>query len=222
MNLNSDFSVRAAVHAARMDWTASPQAGVERRMLDRVGGEVARATTIVHYAPGSRFSAHVHEGGEEFLVLNGMFQDEHGDYPAGFYVRNPPGSRHMPGSAPGCTIFVKLRQFAPEDRTALRLDTRQAGFAPVPGRPGVSQAALFQTAREQVRLERWAPGAVIDLALPGGLQVLVLEGAFQETGETFEPQSWLRLPAGARLQANAGESGCLLWIKSGHLKPSAT
>ncbi len=217
MNLNADFSRRAAVHAARLDWTPSPIEGVDRRMLDRVGGEVARATTIVRYAPNSRFSAHTHGGGEEFLVLDGVFQDEHGDYPAGSYVRNPPTSRHTPGSAAGCTIFVKLWQFAPDDRIGVRLDTRAAAFAPAPGRPGVTGAALFQDAREQVRLERWAPEATIGLALPGGLELLVIDGAFVEGGETFERESWLRLPSGGTLRGTAGRAGCLLWVKTGHL-----
>jgi len=98
MNLNSDFGARAAVHAARLDWTPSPIPGVDRRMLDRIGDEVARATSIVRYAPHSRFSPHTHGGGEEFLVLDGVFQDEHGDYPTGTYVRNPPATSHTPGN----------------------------------------------------------------------------------------------------------------------------
>lgn len=97
MELNSDFIQRAVMHGARLDWVASPIAGIDRRMLDRVGAEVARATTIVRYASDSQFSAHVHSGGEEILVLDGVFQDEHGDFPAGSYIRNPPQSRHTPG-----------------------------------------------------------------------------------------------------------------------------
>ena len=116
MDVNSDFTTRAAVHAARLDWTPSPILGVDRRMLDRIGDEVARATSIVRYAPHSRFSAHTHGGGEEFLVLDGVFQDEHGDYPTGTYVRNSPATSHTPGSEPGCTLFVKLWQFEPDDR----------------------------------------------------------------------------------------------------------
>jgi len=107
MRLNADFRQRVLVHAAELPWVASPVTGVERRMLDRIGEEVARATSLVRYAPGSRFSRHVHGGGEEFLVLEGVFQDEHGDYPAGSYVRNPPHSAHTPASAGGCVIFVK-------------------------------------------------------------------------------------------------------------------
>ena len=107
MDLNSDFAARAAVHAAWLPWLPSPIPGVDRRMLDRIGDEVARATSIVRYAPHSRFSSHTHGGGEEFLVLDGVFQDERGDYPAGTYVRNPPTSSHTPGTEPGCT---NLRQ----------------------------------------------------------------------------------------------------------------
>jgi hypothetical protein len=218
MELNADFAQRAVVHAARLDWTPSPIAGVDRRMLDRIGDEVARATSIVRYAPGSRFSAHTHGGGEEFVVLDGVFQDEHGDYPAGSYVRNPPTSRHTPGSARGCTLFVKLWQFDLEDRTEVRIDTGRAAWSSVPGRPGVELLPLFRDSREDVRLERWASGVAIDLALSGGAEVLVLDGTFTESGDQFEPLSWLRLPCGGALRAGSGPSGCKVWVKTGHLR----
>ena len=105
MELNADFSQKVVVDTDSLEWQPSPMKGVDRRMLDRIGDEVARATTIVRYAPGSKFSAHSHGGGEEFIVLDGVFQDEHGDYPAGTYVRNPPTTSHTPGSDAGCTIF---------------------------------------------------------------------------------------------------------------------
>ena len=128
MEINADFSQRASVHADT-DWVPSPMPGVDRRMLDRIGDEVARATSIVRYAPGSAFSAHTHTGGEEFLVLEGVFQDEHGDYPAGTYVRNPPTTAHTPSSEPGCTIFVKLWQFDMEDRNQFSVDLEAAAYA---------------------------------------------------------------------------------------------
>jgi len=120
-------------------------------MLDRIGDEVARATSIVRYAPHSRFAPHTHGGGEEFLVLDGVFQDEHGDYPTGTYVRNPPTSRHTPGSEPGCTIFVKLLQFDPDDRTPVRIDTSELWFSHAPDVPGVKFAVLHESAWELVR-----------------------------------------------------------------------
>jgi hypothetical protein len=217
MKLNADFDARAVIHAARLDWTPSPILGVDRRMLDRIGDEVARATSIVRYAPHSRFPPHTHGGGEEFLVLNGVFRDEHGDYPAGTYVRNPPTSSHTPGSEPGCTLFVKLWQFDPDDRTQLRLDTSALSLMPAPELPGVEFAPLFESAWEFVLLERWAPEVTIDVPLPGGIELLVLDGSFVEGREEFSTHSWLRLPAGATLRAAAGPQGCRLWVKSGHL-----
>jgi len=217
MNLNSDFSARAAVHAARMDWTPSPIAGVDRRMLDRIGDEVARATSIVRYAPHSRFASHTHGGGEEFLVLDGVFQDEHGDYPVGSYVRNPPTSSHTPGSVTGCTIFVKLWQFDPGDRTPVRIDTSGLSLVTAPDLPGVEFALLYESAWELVLLERWAPGVTIAMPLLGGIELLVLDGSFIESGEEFTGLSWLRLPAGAELRATAGPDGCKVWVKSRHL-----
>lgn len=217
MQLNADFSQRVSVHAARMPWTRSPSAGVERRMLDRIGDEVAQATSIVRYAPQSHFAQHTHGGGEEFLVLEGVFQDEHADYPVGAYVRNPPTSHHTPRSTSGCIIFVKLWQFRPDDRTHVQIDTCNRSFLPAPDRPGVEVLPLFHDEWEDVRLERWAPGADVSLELPGGAELLVLENGFEESAEHFEPYSWLRLPCGSTLRATAGFSGCNIWLKTGHL-----
>ncbi len=217
MNLNADFTRRAVVHAATLDWQPSPMPGVERRMLDRVGDEVARATTIVRYAAHSKFPAHMHGGGEEFLVLEGVFQDEQGDYPAGCYVRNPPESRHTPGSDLGCTIFVKLWQFDLTDRTHVRLDTNKMALSDAQDRSGVRLMPLFKGSREHVRLEQWAPGAAIELHPKGGLEVFVLGGGFTEGGESFGRQSWLRLPAGVTFSARVAAEGCRVWLKVGHL-----
>src|SRR5262245_37593580 len=185
MNLNADFTKRVVVHAASLEWKASPMPGVERRMLDRIGDEVARATSIVRYAPASFFSPHVHGGGEEFLVLDGVFQDEHGDFPAGCYVRNPPKSHHRPGSKPGCTMFVKLWQFDLADRAHVVVDTSKKALRDVAGRDGVKALQLFRDVREDVRLEEWVAGAAIEFGPDGGLEVLVLAGGFDEGGETY-------------------------------------
>src|SRR6516165_8425201 len=147
-------------------------------------------TRWLRYAPESQFSPHVHDGGEEFLVLEGVFQDEHGDFPTGCYVRNPPQSRHTPGSKLGCTIFVKLWQFDPADRTHLRIDTNKMALLDVKERDGVRLMPLFKDAREDVRVEQWASGAEVEFLPDGGLEVLVLDGGFTKGGETYLPQSW--------------------------------
>ncbi len=214
MELNSDFSSRVVVHSDQLDWQASPMKGVDRRMLDRIGGEVARATTIVRYAPGSKFSAHTHTGGEEFIVLEGVFQDEHGDFPAGTYVRNPPTTEHTPGSEPGCTIFVKLWQFDMEDRNQFRKNMADELASPV---NGVATATLHKDDREVVTYSHLDPGAELTSDAPGGIEILMIDGSMTSGGDDLGKNDWLRLPEGAELSATAGPDGAKVWMKTGHL-----
>ncbi len=214
MELNANFKERVVVHSEQVDWVASPMPGVDRRMLDRIGGEVARATTIVRYAPGSKFSEHTHTGGEEFVVLDGVFQDEHGDFPQGTYVRNPPTSAHTPGSAPGCTIFVKLWQFDKDDRNQFRKTMADELGVAV---NGVATAQLHRDAREIVTYCHLDPNASFENSDAGGIEVLVIAGSITEGGETLGKGAWLRLPEGMRLAAKAGPDGAKLWVKTGHL-----
>jgi len=218
MNLNADFSKRVVVHSEEIDWLASPMPGVDRRMLDRIGDEVARATSIVRYAPGSHFSAHTHTGGEEFIVLDGVFQDEHGDYPTGTYVRNPPTTSHTPGSAPGCTIFVKLWQFDMEDRTQFRKTMVDELSAPV---DGVAKAELHHDAREVVSYLEIAPETAFESDAAGGIELLVLDGSLVESDERLGKGAWLRLPDGQRLNVSSQKLGAKVWMKTGHLRFAA-
>ena len=221
MELNADFSQRVLVHSDQLEWNASPMPGVDRRMLDRIGGEVARATTIVRYAPESKFSAHTHSGGEEFIVLDGVFQDEHGDFPEGSYVRNPPTTSHTPGSEPGCTIFVKLWQFDMEDRNQFRKNMADELASPV---DGVATAELHRDEREKVTYSHVDAGAAFNMSDAGGIELLIIAGSLTEGGETLGKGAWLRLPEGQPLSAVAGADGAKVWVKSGHLphaKPPA-
>ncbi|MEM8654720.1 MAG: cupin domain-containing protein [Pseudomonadota bacterium] len=218
MELNADFTKAVRVLNDDNPWRASPSAGVERKMLDRIGDEVARATTIVRFAPGSAFAPHTHAGGEEYIVLEGVFQDEAGDFPVGTYVRNPPTSRHTPSSEPGATIFVKLWQFDPEDREHVRIDMNSVETAPDPARAGVKTATLFEDASEHVSLEVWDAEAAHALEAPGGAEVLVLDGSVTEGDTRMGTRDWLRLPPGGHATLSAGAEGARLWVKTGHLR----
>lgn len=209
MELNADFAKRVVVHSADLNWVSSPMPGVDRRMLDRIGGEVARATTIVRFAPESAFSAHTHGGGEEIIVLDGVFQDEHGDYPAGTYVRNPPTTQHTPGSKDGCVIFVKLWQFDSEDRHQMRVDMDAALVN--------GEALLFEDAKERVTFHKLLSGAELTRAVPDGAELLVLSGELTEGADVLKAGSWLRVPEGGSVNAVAGVHGARVWMKSGHL-----
>lgn len=216
MRINADFSERIVLRPQDREWVPSPMAGVERQMLDRIGEEVARATSIVRYAPESFFNEHTHGGGEEFLVLEGVFSDEYGDYPPGTYVRNPIGSKHVPFSKDGCTIFVKLHQFDAGDTEQKVIDTSAASF--VAGTtPGLSVLPLHTYGTENCALVRWAPGTKF---LPhkhwGGEEILVLEGTFQDEHGDYPAGTWLR---GPHLSDHTpwSDEGCLIYVKTGHL-----
>ena len=216
MNVNADFSQRVVVWSEDEPWVASPLPGVERRMLDRIGDEVARATSIVRYAPNSSFSGHTHGGGEEFLVLNGIFSDEHGDYGPGTYVRNPPGSEHRPSSAGGCTIFVKLRQMSHGDQARVCIDTSsvawQSGLE-----LGIEIMPLYQYGTEQVSLQRWPAELRLPLySASGGEEIFVLKGSFENEYDCYPQGTWLRHPPGSHHEPFSA-TGCILYIKTGHL-----
>lgn len=217
MEINADFDGAVGLRVDGLVWRPSPMRGVDRRMLDRIGGEVARATSIVRYAPGSHFSAHTHDGGEEFVVLDGTFQDEHGDYPVGTYVRNPVGTRHIPRSDNGCTIFVKLWQFDPDDHAQFALDLASVTLAADPAQPGIARAILHERPDELVQLERWDSGAVRRFDPQGGMELLILDGSIVWQGQEYSKHDWIRLPCDWSGSAEAGPQGARLWVKSRHL-----
>jgi hypothetical protein len=215
MNLNANFMARAIVTPAPDKWVPSPLPGVERLMLDRIGEEVARATSLVRYAPRSRFDPHTHHKGEEFLVLDGVFTDAMGDYPAGTYVRNPPGSEHAPWSHDGCTIFVKLRQFDPQDRMRVVRDTTAAeGWCPL--EDGASELLLHRFGDEEVCLLRLPTDTKWRPSRSGGAELLVLSGCLAVDGLSLGPWSWMRFPDGDR-PALRTEQETRLYLKTGHL-----
>jgi anti-sigma factor ChrR (cupin superfamily) len=214
--INADFSQRVVIDTGAQPWIRSPESGVERRPLDRIGGEQARATSLVRYAPGSSFSAHQHGGGEEFLVLAGTFSDEHGDYPQGTYVRNPPGSSHRPFSREGCILFVKLRQFAPHDDKRVVIDTRSATWSEV-SPSGLSRLSLHRHGDEKVELVRFAPNARVPSdPHPGGEEVFVLEGVLSDEAGDYPAGVWVRDPPGSS-HAPFSATGCVIYVKEGHL-----
>ena len=221
VHLHADLHQNAFADTARMTWALSPAPGVHRKMLERMGGEtVHRATSLVRFAPGARFEAHVHGGGEEFFVLDGVFSDASGDYPAGSYVRNPPYSAHAPFSDSGCTIFVKLGQIPLTDRRTIRIDSAsfEARWRPCPG--GAQSQLLYESAYEHVCLMRW-PGAYQGqpVRFENGVEIFVIKGAFKDEFGHHGPGSWLRLAAG-QSHAMQGVRDCEALVKSAHLAPS--
>jgi anti-sigma factor ChrR (cupin superfamily) len=222
-SIHGDLSRRASADTARMPWTPSPSGSVWRKRVHLVGPpEAGQVTSVVRYDRDSRFPAHDHPDGEEILVLDGVFSDEHGDWPAGTFLLNPEGFRHAPFSKPGCTLFVKLRQFPGRERRHVVVDTHALAWLPT-DTPGVTHKPLYAQAgfSDVIRLERFAPGADTgDRSYPDGAEIFVLEGGFSDGSGSGElgAGAWLRLPAGASHRTRAGGAGCTVYVKTGGLR----
>ena len=216
MMLHADHAERVVIDSSSLSWVASPLPGVFRRMLERDGGEQARATSIVRYEAGAGYESHTHAAGEEILVLEGTFEDEHGVYPAGTYIKNPAGSSHSPFSTYGCTIFVKLRYLKPDDVARVVVRPQPADW-----RPGMVEGLevlpLSEFMGEHTALVRWRPGTVFSPHRHfGGEEILVLEGTFQDEFGEYPTGTWLRNP---HMSAHHpfSTTGCTILVKVGHL-----
>lgn len=225
--VNADFSRPAWLLAGEHEWVPSPQPGVDRVLLDRIGTEKARATSLVRYAPGSCFPAHRHPGGEEILVLSGVFSADGEDHHVGSYLRNPPGSRHAPASSPGCLLLVKLWQMSPEEVHPVRIDSCDPRNWQ--GHGARRHCHLFDGYGEVVSLQQLAAGMPLLDELPRSAELLVVEGALIATLEGrrthFPSGSWLRV-SGAKAgdllaSVEAGDEGSIAFLKTGHLDGQA-
>jgi anti-sigma factor ChrR (cupin superfamily) len=216
MKLNHDLSKRVVLHSETLPWQPSPADGVHRRLLARDGEENAQATSIVRYLPGAVFPVHAHPEGEEIVVLDGEFADDNGIYPAGTYIKNPPGSSHAPRSPKGCTIFVKLRQLDDEDLEKVVIRPEDQKWHPGLV-SGLQVCALSEFGSQHTALVRWAPGTYFDAHRHfGGEEILVLEGTFQDEYGAYPSGSWVRSPHMSSHQPYS-EAGCLIFVKVGHL-----
>lgn len=217
MLINADFTKRVVVRPGDADWISSPTSGVDRLMLDRIGDEVARATSLVRFAPGASFPEHTHGGGEEFLVLEGTFSDQDGDFGPGSYIRNPVGSSHAPYTKDGALILVKLWQFQRGDKATVRIDTRATPFSPGLVE-GLSVLPLHHYKQESVALVRWQPGTKFQRhGHLGGEEIYVLEGMFQDEFGDYPAGTWSRNPEPSP-HTPFSDRGCLIYVKVGHVE----
>jgi len=214
--INGDLSRRVSVDTAAMEWTPSPSRTVWRKRVHLVGPiESGQVTSVVRYEPSSTFHAHDHPDGEEILVLDGVFSDEHGDWPAGTYLLNPEGFRHAPSSRFGCVLFVKLRQFPGRTREHVALRTESMPWQPLRAGAAVRRLYSQDGFTDSVRLERWEPGAQQGrIGYPSGAELFVLGGSFADAKGAFARGTWLRLPPGTS-HSPSTEQGCVLYIKEG-------
>ena len=216
LNMNTDQPL--VIHTSEMEWEASPMAGVWRKPLAREAAEHGHTTSVVRFDSGSEFSEHAHPLGEEILVLEGVFSDEKGDYPAGTYLRNPPSSKHTPFSKEGCTLLVKLDQFDPDDDVNLRIDSRNSAW--LPGEDGLQVMPLYYYETEMVALYKWPANSRFPAQQHfGGEEFFVLSGQLQDEFGAYPAGTWVRNPHNSE-HSRFTEEETITWIKTGHLLPA--
>ena len=210
-----NFNETVAINTNEQEWQASPMKGVWRKPLAREAAEHGHTTSVVRFEPGSYFSSHTHPMGEEIFVLEGVFSDEHGDYPSGSYLRHPPGSGHKPFSKEGCVLFVKLDQFSPDDSTTVRLNTGKIGW--LPGDENLEIMPLHEHDFETVSLEKW-PASTKNLPHGhfGGEEIFVLSGRMMDEWGDYPAGCWIRRPHNSE-HCPYVEDETVVWVKSGHL-----
>jgi anti-sigma factor ChrR (cupin superfamily) len=215
--INGNLSLRVSVDTSRMEWMASPSGTVMRKRVHLVGPpESGQVTSVVRYEPGATFPSHGHPEGEEILVLDGVFSDEHGDWPAGTYLLNPEGFHHAPFSEPGCLLLVKLRQFPGSERNHVVVDTTAEPWIDTEI-PGFQRKPLYQQDgfSDQMWLERWdAQTKLAERRYPDGAELFVIEGSYQDELGSYAEGGWQRLPVGSS-HVPRTDSGCTLYLKTG-------
>ncbi len=213
--LNMNLEQRVVAFTGNHPWLDSRSPKVKRKPLEREAMESGRTTSIVRFEPDSYFPEHVHPLGEEIFVLEGVFSDESGDYPAGSYLRNPPGSMHKPHSKEGCTLFVKLDHFDAEDCESVAIDTNHADFEPGIGNLNVLGLHTFKG--QHTALVKWPAGEVFQRHTHvGGEEIYVLKGCFEDEQGIYPKGTWLRNPHMSVHHPFVKEDTLIL-VKVGHL-----
>jgi len=213
--LNMDFSKAVCLRPDQQKWVKSPADGVSRIHLEREAKESGHTSSFVKFSPGSHFPAHSHPQGEEIYVLDGVFSDEQGHYPAGSYIRNPPGSQHKPFTEEGCTLFVKLDQFQSDDTTAVVIKPDDQQWRSGIGNLKVLSLHAHNT--ESTALVFWPQDEVFQTHTHwGGEEIVVIRGRFIDEHGDYPTGSWIRSPHKSTHFPRVEEETLIL-VKVGHL-----
>lgn len=210
-NYNIDLSKKVRINTTQEIFTSSHESGVKMIPLEREVAAPGRTTSIVEYVAGEPAQRHEHPFGEEIYVLEGTFSDEERDYPAGTYIRNPPGSSHTSFSKNGCKLFVKLNQMDRDDKEHVVIDTSKTSWHSGHGNLEVMPLT------EKAALVKWPKGErFVNHSHYGGEEILVLKGEFIDEHGRYPKGTWIRSP---HLSTHYPfvEEETIIFVKTGHL-----
>jgi ChrR Cupin-like domain len=180
--LNMDYGKTVIISAADQQWVESPIEGITRCQFEREQNESGWATSLVRYNPGTQFPEHRHSGGEQIYILEGIFSDNTGSYPADTYLQNPIGSMHNPYSKEGTLIFVRLG--------ATEINATQPII--VHNFSTITAPKIQTGSRDFLSLERERHGNIF---VKSNVEFLLLKGNISHKSRIFAPLSWFRISA---------------------------
>lgn len=202
-----DMQQPCMVQSQHQPWVQSPSKQVLRKRFHLVGeAESGQVTSLVRYQPGANFSQHEHPEGEEILVLEGIFSDSQGNWPAGSWLLNPQGFSHAPYSINGCLLLVKLRQYPHAAQVAVNWHE----IDPSESMP-FSSRLLGQYGDVQTRVLALPQGGQLNQTYSAGVEGFFIDGQIDLAGKALEALDWFRFPPGATL--NLQSRGCTLYLK---------
>ena len=217
-HINADYSKSVVMRTTAMDWQESPSSNVWRKRLDHSGPmEQGRVTSIVRYDPSSKFPPHPHPDGEEILVLDGVFSDHNGDFPAGTFMLNPEGFEHAPYSETGCILFVKLRQYPGDDRQQIAINLLNSPWQDAGN--GQSTLTLYDERHypERIAMMRLDPESQLKIEHGSrGAELFILSGALKDSNGRYSTGDWLRWPTQEDRVFTAMDT-VTVYLKTGHL-----
>eukprot|EP00511_Aplanochytrium_stocchinoi_P000218 CAMPEP_0204822464 /NCGR_PEP_ID=MMETSP1346-20131115/651_1 /ASSEMBLY_ACC=CAM_ASM_000771 /TAXON_ID=215587 /ORGANISM="Aplanochytrium stocchinoi, Strain GSBS06" /LENGTH=230 /DNA_ID=CAMNT_0051948675 /DNA_START=289 /DNA_END=981 /DNA_ORIENTATION=- len=220
-------------NVSSMKWDPSPSPTVFRKRLELLGEkESGQVTSVVKYEKNSSFRSHAHPDGEEILVLEGIFEDNHGKWPAGTYLLNPEGFEHAPSSKDGCVLFVKLKQFPGLDREHVVIDTKDDTNWDVVT-DSIKRCQLYPPKKLDERKSNGKYKDTMDLFtlkertelelenIECGLEVYVINGSLVFDEKQHPVGSWIKIPPDDipedKVVTVSSEGGASIYVKRNHL-----
>ncbi len=210
-NYNMDLSRRVVIDTENHTLKSFQPNGTFRIPLESESRESGRLTSIVKFTPGAKLDQSTHSSGEEIVVLEGVLSDEQENYPAGTYLRIPPGDYRIFSSKQGCKIFRKSNQLLPLDTENIVINTNNAEWHPGHGNLEVMPLS------DNTALVKWPKGAVfVNHSHYGGEEIFVLKGKFNDEHGSYPKGTWIRSP---HLSTHFPfvEEETIIFVKTGHL-----
>lgn len=103
LNLNNIKETRDSINWESHHHLGRAGALIHRLYCDPCSGQ---QVALIKCMPGAKAEAHIHQGHETFLILDGEFQDDYGLYRRGDLVIYKPGSTHAWSTPKGALVYA--------------------------------------------------------------------------------------------------------------------